>query len=82
MKKMLALCAALFVGHAAAGSIINKDSVKYDLEINGNSTYIEHNTTGCGFSKGATIKIKGTSQSIKVETDTDVIIENGKLKLK
>lgn len=84
MKKILFLSAAfLLVAQSFAGSLINKDSKKYDLEINGNSTYIEHNTTNSGqASKGSTIKIKSTGSTIKVDFDGDVVIENGKLSKK
>lgn len=84
MKKIGFLFASMMLAaQVFAGSLINKDSVKYDIEINGNSTYIEHNTTNSGqASKGSTIKIKSTGSTIKVDFDGDVIIENGKLKKK
>lgn len=81
MSKISFLAAICLAGAAYAGSLINKDSQKYDLEINGNSTYIEHNTTNSGqASRGSTIKVKQTGSVIKVDFDGDVIIENGRLK--
>lgn len=71
-----------------AGDLINKDSRRYDLEINTGgggtvSTYISGNTNASGKArKGYTIKIKDTGSVLKVDFDGDVIIEKGRLKKK
>jgi len=70
-----------------AGDLINKDSKKYDLEINTGGgtthTYINGNTNASGqVKKGYTIKIKDTGSILKVDFDGDVLIVKGQLKRK
>jgi len=79
-KSMISLAALIFAASTFAGSIYNKDGKKYDLEINGNTTYIEKNTNGCSVKKGDTVKNKTNGETIKVDFDGTLVIENGKFK--
>jgi hypothetical protein len=89
MIKTLALgfAAILISAPLFAGDLINKDSKKYDLEINtgGSTTHtsINGNTNSSGGAKkGYTIKNKTTGSTLKVVSDGDVIIQNGQVKMK
>jgi hypothetical protein len=89
MKKASIVLAVLFaMTPLFAGDLINKDSKRYDLEINTGGggtthTYISGNTNASGQArKGYTIKIKDNGSTIKVDFDGDVIIEKGQLKRK
>lgn len=85
MRKLLILISMIFTVSLFAGDLINKDSKKYDIEIIDGSTVkasINGNTNRTmAAKKGVTIKIVG-GNSIKVDFDGDVIIQNGQLSKK
>lgn len=73
----------LNAGAALAGSLINKDSERYDYRIScgggTTSTYIGSNTTQSGaLRKGCKIELEN-GEKYEVEGDEDVIIKNGKM---
>lgn len=86
MKKWtLAITVALVAnaGSALAGSLINKDSERYDYRIScgagTTSTYIGSNTTQSGaLKKGCKIELEN-GEKYEVEGDEDVVIKNGKM---
>jgi hypothetical protein len=89
MKKLLFVLTILFaMAPLFAGDLINKDSKRYDLEINTGGggtthTYISGNTNASGQArKGYTIKIKDNGSTIKIDFDGDVLIVKGQLKRK
>lgn len=79
----LSFALVLNVGNALAGSLINKDSERYDYRIScgggTTSTYIGSNTTQSGaLRKGCKIELKN-GEKYEVKGDEDVVIKKGKM---
>lgn len=85
MKLVLAFGLLSIGGQALAGSLINKDSSKYNYEVHcggTTKTSIGSNTTNSGGAKnGCTIKLEN-GETYKVDGDQDVVIKGGKLSKK
>lgn len=83
MKKILILLIILTTVNLFSADLVNKDSNGYGIEIEeGGTTHtsISGSTTQMGGAPdGATIRIKETGSSIKVNGSSDVIIQNGQL---
>ena len=83
MKKLLILIFALITVSLYSADLVNNDSNGYGIEIEtGGTTHtsISGNTTQMGGAPdGATIRIKETGSSIKVNGSKDVIIKDGQL---
>lgn len=84
MKKFSIILLFLMVTfNLYAVDLVNRDSRSYGIEIEQTGTThtsISSNTTQMGGAPdGATIRIKETGSSIKVNGSSDVIIQNGQL---
>ena len=84
MKKFSIILLFLMVTfNLYAADLVNRDSRSYGIEIEQTGTTqtsISSNTTQMGGAPdGATIRIKETGSSIKVNGSSDVIIQNGQL---
>ena len=83
MKKLFILLIVFASINLYSADLVNKDSNGYGIEVEtGGTTHtsIGGNTTQMsGAPDGATIRIKETGSSIKVNGSRDVIIQNGQL---
>ncbi len=83
MKKLFIILFVLAAVNLFAADLVNKDSVSYDISIEEygtTHTSISSSTTIMGGApNGATITVKNTGSTIKVNGNSEVIIKDGVL---
>lgn len=83
MKKIFIMFFVLIAMGVYSADLVNKDSRSYDIAIEQTGTThtsISSSTTQMGGAPdGATIRIKDTGSTIKVNGSKDVIIKDGQL---
>ncbi len=83
MKKLFVVLFVIAAVNLFAADLVNKDSVSYDISIEEygtTHTSIGSSTTVMGGApNGATITIKNTGSTIKVNGNAEVIIKDGVL---